>query len=448
MNHPDTRYAAVGLDRVGYQTLGEGPRDLLFTTGMWSHLDIIWEDPAAARYLRRLAGFCRLIRFDRRGSGLSDPRPADGASIFEHWATDLLAVLDACGSQQPVLLATVDAGPMMLRFVERHPERCGALIFANTSACFSQAPGYPEGHAPAVTETVLRLLADTWGTEPFGANWNPSLAQSPATLRWYAKFQRAMAPPRVVTENLRYTQQLDAREVLASIRVPTLVITRRELKVFPMAQARYMSERIDGAQYAELAGADGDLLFEGAPESLALIEEFVTGQRRSGTAERVLATVLFTDIVESTRLVTKLGDEAWHALLDRHDRTVREEIERHGGRLVDSAGDGSLARFASPSAAIDCALALHKALAELKLRIRAGLHIGEIELRDDGRVGGIAVHIGARVLGRAEAGDVLVSRTVRDVLIGSPYRFKERGIHELKGIPSKWPLYAVEEPGE
>lgn len=448
MIQPETRYTRVGHDRVAYQVFGEGPRDLVFTTGLWSHLDLQMEEPTLARFTRRIAAFCRLIRFDRRGSGVSDPRPADGYSIDLHWSQDLLAVLEATGARAPVLAGGVDAGPLLLKFVERHPDRCSGLVFATTTARLLQAPDYPQGHPPQKARELLELISEKWGTEEFAALWDPSQANNPAVLRWYAKFQRAMASPREVVANLAESQAIDARSALAGIRVPVLAIGRRDARLFTAAQTRYIADHIPGARYAELAGADGDMAWDGAEEALGLLEEFVTGQRRGSQPERMLATVLFTDIVDSTKLAARIGDAAWRDLLDQHDRLVREQISRYGGRLVDSAGDGALSIFTSPGNAIDCAHALHAELKTLKLkiRIRAGLHIGELELREDGRVGGTAVHIGARVVGMAKGGDVLVSRTVRDVLIGSRYRFKERGIHELKGVPSKWPLYAVEAP--
>lgn len=448
LNQPETKFTRVGNDRVAYQVFGHGPRDMVFSSGLWSHLDLQLEEPSYARINRRIASFCRLIRFDRRDSGVSDPRPDDGGSIDQHWAQDLLAVLEATGSQAPVLAGTVDAGPLILKFLEKHPQRCSGLILGATTASLLQAEDYPQGHSPKAAQRLLELVAEKWGSEEFAALWVPSQAQNPAVMRWFAKLQRAMASPRKVVENLRESQGIDARQVLPGVRVPTLVLGRRDAKLFTAAQSRYIAERIPGARYAELPGGDGDFAWDGADEYLGLLEEFVTGQRHGSQPERMLATVLFTDMVDSTRLAAKIGDAAWRQLLDRHDQAVRSQVERYGGRLVDSAGDGALSIFASPGNAIDCAHALHAELKALKLKIkiRVGLHIGELELREDGRVGGTAVHIGARVLALARGGDVLVSRTVRDVLIGSRYRFRERGIHELKGVPSKWPLYLVEAP--
>lgn len=445
MENPETLYAAVGQDRVAYQVLGKGP-DLVDATGLWSHLDVPWEEPAVARMYRRIAGFCRLIRFDPRGTGLSDPRPDDGRSVAEHWAEDLLAVLDTVKSKSASLMCQLDGGPLGLLFYERHPERCAGLVLANTTARFQAADDYPAGHSERKTRQLFDFLRKNWGSEEFCSYFVPSQAKNEPLQRWFSKWCRAVASPRVVADNLEAAMNLDARHVLPRISVPVLVISRRDYPVFPAAQGRYMAEHIPNARYAELPGADAMLVWESNDEVLDLIEEFITGKRRSGEAERVLASVLFTDIVDSTRRAAKLGDAAWRQLLDRHDQIVREQVALFRGRLVDSAGDGTLAVFESPGRAIDCAHALMQRLDDIDVPLRAGIHIGEVERREDGRVGGIAVHIGARVLGQAKAGEVMISRTVRDVLIGSGYKFKGRGIHELKGVPSKWPLYAVVRP--
>lgn len=445
MSEPLTRFAPVGADRVAWQTLGEGPRDLVYVAGLWSHLDMAWESPAVARFLRRLGGLGRLIRFDRRDSGISDPRPPDGSPI-EHWQQDLLAVLDAARSRAPVIVAGADAGPLALAFAAAFPERCSALVLYATAACVQRRPDYPQGHSAGFVARLQQTLPESWGQEASASLLLPSQARHPDVLRWYAKFERAMASPRQVVENLAWVVDLDVRALLDRVQVPALVIARRDLRLFLPEQARHLAEHLPQGRYEEVAGADLLPYWDGSDEILALVERFLTGRRAGGTPDRQLATVLFTDLVDSTKLAVKLGDAAWRALLDRHDQTVREQIAHHGGRLVDSAGDGTLAVFPTPGEAIDCGHALHKALRPLKLRMRAGVHIGELELREDGRVGGIAVHIGARVLGLAKSGQVLVSRTVRDVLIGSAYRFKDAGMHELRGVPSKWPLYAAELP--
>jgi len=440
---PQTRYASVGNDRVAYQVFGKGKRDLVHVTGLWSHVDVAWDEPSVARFLRRLGSFSRLIRFDRRGSGLSDPRPEDGRSEAEHWQEDLLAVLDTVKSEAPYLLCQLDGGPLALLFVDAHPKRCSGLILVNTTARYLEAPDYPQGHRPKDAEKFVEFVRKNWGNERFCEILVPSQAQNEPIRRWISKWCRAVASPRTVAANLEALADLDARRVLPDIGIPTLVMTGSDHAVFPVSHGRYLAEKIPGASFVQFPGADSFLMWEEADATLDRIKEFVTGERGSAESERTIATVMFTDIVKSTERAAKLGDAAWRELLDRHDRIVREQLSSFGGRLVDSAGDGTLAVFDSPRRAIDCALALISELQTLKIEIRAGLHIGELELREDGRVGGMAVHIGARVMGWAKGGELVASRTLRDILIGSRYQFRERGIHELKGVPSKWPLYAV-----
>lgn len=443
MQLPETRFATVGNDRVAYQVMGEGPRDLVHTIGLWSQVDVVLEDPATLRYLKRLASFSRLLWFDSRGSGLSDPRPADGRPIWEHWSEDLLAVLDAVGSQKPAIMGMTDAGLLAPLFVAAHPQRCSALVLFNATARPMAAPDYPIGFTPEQSQRFEKFLSGTWGSEKWVDWWAPSAAQNDALRRWMAHWCRIQAPPRTAVANMREVAQIDTRQVLPEIRVPTLVMTRREFRMWPIAHGRYLAEHIPSARFVELPGSDGLPMWETTDEILDLVEEFLTGARRGGVPERMLATVLFTDIVDSTQRAAELGDAAWRQLLDRHDRAVREQIGLHRGKLVDSAGDGTLATFTHPDQAIECALALHRAVAKLGVGIRIGLHTGTVELRDDGRVGGMAVHIGARVMAAAKAGEVLASRTVHDVLIGSHHAFEERGEHELKGVPGRWPLYAV-----
>ncbi len=445
MIQPETQFTNVGEDRVAYQVLGEGTRDLVFTWGFWSHLDIEWENPVMARFLQRLASFSRLIRFDRRGTGLSDPASADDSSDIERWQKDFCAVLDAAGSNAPIIMsaATLNAGPLILQFIDRYPERCSGLILVNTTACWAEKPDYPQGNSPETLQQLKELWMRTWGRVEFAATFLPSQAKNEDSQRWFAKLQRSMASPRAMVEMMDIVAQIDSRSVLPRIRVPTLVMARSGYRFIPNAQSRYIAEHISGARFVELPGADGFLAWETPDLSLGLIEEFVTGMRRGGELERALASVLFTDIVNSTRRAAELGDAAWRQLLDHHDRIVREQVAMYRGRFIESSGDGTLTTFDSPSHAIDCARSMQAALRPIGIEIRAGLHTGEVELREDGRVGGMAVHIGARLMVLAGAGEVLISRTVHDILIGSRYEFQDRGTHELKGVPGKWSLYAV-----
>jgi class 3 adenylate cyclase len=442
---PETRFASIGNDRIAYHVWGEGPRDVLYTSGLWSHLDVDWEDPSLARFNRRLGSFCRVIRFDRRGAGLSDRPTDDGTSFAEHWLQDCKAVLDAVGSSSAVFFgsATAECGPLLLRLLERDPSRCSGLIFFNSSACWARRLDYPQGHSPEAREQIREFIGRMWGKPEFSALTVPSRAKDEKFLQWYAKFQRSMASPRTVMENIDALSELDARDVLPNVRVPTLVMGRAHARFIPIAQARYLADHIPGARFVEVPGSESSPCWE-TPELIAdLVEEFVTGKRHGGDAERTIATVMFTDIVASTERAASIGNAAWRALLDRHDQIVREQVALYRGRFVDASGDGTLATFDNPGRAIDCAQSLQHALKSLDLEIRAGIHAGEIELRDDGRIGGMAVHIGARVLALAGAGQVFVSHTVQGMLVGSHYRFEEYGTHELKGVPGHWPLYAV-----
>lgn len=442
MKTPETRYAVIRGDRVAYHVFGEGERDVVCTFGLWSNLNSPWTEPNASRFLRNLAGFARVIRFDRRGSGLSDPRPADGLSVMAHWIEDLISVLDAADSPRAMVLGSIDSGPLVLNAYDQHRDRIDGLILGITSASMRAAPGYP-GFSPDEMSALQQTIREHWGTETFSAIYTPSRAGDPEAMRGQARAQQAMASPRAVAENLESVAAIDARAILPSVQVPTLVIGRRDCTMFPAAQSRYMAEHIPGAQWLDLPGQDANLAGEGVTETLSAIESFITGQRRRVRRAGQLASILFTDIVDATRLATQLGNRDWRERLDEHDRLVREQATHHGGVVVDSAGDGSFLRFSHPADAIDCAESLHEALGRLALPIRAGVHVGDVELRDDGRIGGLTVHIGARVAAFAGAGETWVSRTVRDVLLGADYAFQERGIHSLKGVPSKWPLYRL-----
>ena len=439
---PETRYTA-GDDRVAYQVTGEGPPDLVFTAGQWGQLDLEWEDPASTRFYRRLASFSRLIRFNCRGTGLSDPRPPDGREPWEHWVEDLIAVMDAAGSERVAIVGIIDSAPLALQFAALHPDRVSALVLMNAGARFAAAPDYPEGWPPEVIEQFLEFARRSYGTDRWTRASNPSLIADPRTLAWASKFYRATGSPRHSAERFGIQVRMDARPALAGVRAPTLVMSRRDYKWVTQAQARYVADHIGGARFVELPGADASPFWEAADLILDNIEQFVTGQRYHGEPDRILTTVLFTDIVGSTSHAARLGDTAWRALLDRHDDTLREQVGLHGGKLVDHSGDGSLSTFQSPRHAIDCALSLHQALADFSVEIRAGVHFGEVERRTDGGVGGVNVHVGARIMTLASAGDVLVSHTVQGILAGAPYRFEERGSHELKGVPGQWPVFAV-----
>jgi pimeloyl-ACP methyl ester carboxylesterase len=362
MNQPETRYATVGDDRVAYQVLGEGPRDLVLTAGLWGHLDLDWEEPAAARFLRRLASFSRLIRFNARGSGLSDARPNNSLEVSQYWAEDLLAVMDTVGSKSAAILGSIDGGLLALQFAAAHPQRVRALALFSTVARFPAAPDYPEGNSPEGTDKFLNFCRKYWGTEKWAIACNPSLVNDEQPRRWHAKWQRAVGSPKAIVESFALQQKLDARPILSNVLAPTLVMARSNCRMYPLAQTRYVAEHISGARFVELPGADINPFWETPDLILDHIEEFVTGQR-GGEADRMLTSVLFTDIVSSTEHAAKLGDAAWRALLDRHDKILREQVGLFGGKLADHSGDASLSTFDNPRRAIECALALHKASA-------------------------------------------------------------------------------------
>ena len=435
-------YARVGEDRVAYQVLGDGP-DLVLTLGAFGHVDLQWEDPATALFLRRLASFSRLILFDRRGTGASDPLPEHLPPPWETYAEEVAAVMDATGSDQAALMATTaEAGPMALFFAATRPERTSALILGNASARYVAADDYPIGFPPERAEAIISRVEDTWGTAEPVATAIPSRAGDERFRRWVARMQRSMASPRTAHTFLRALFEVDVRSLLPLIQAPTLVLHRRDFALLPIEHGRYLAEHIPNARLVELPGADGPLTWETPELTLDLVEEFLTGVRRTVPTSRVLATVLFTDIVASTERASELGDRRWRELLEVHDDLGRRLVEQWGGRVVKSTGDGLLATFDGPGRAIACAVALREQLGDIDLQIRAGLHAGEVEVRGDD-VGGIAVHIAARILGEAAPGEILVSRTVRDLVAGSDRALADRGSRRLKGVEGDWQLFAV-----
>jgi pimeloyl-ACP methyl ester carboxylesterase len=446
MTQPETRYTTVGNDRIAYQVIGQGPRDIIATAGQWGHLDLEWENPAVTRFYRRLASFGRLIRFDPRGTGLSDPRPKDGRDVWQHWSEDLSAAMDASGSQSAAIVAWIDGGMLALHFTAAFPDRVRALVLMNVAARYSAAPDYPQGAAPEAIDQYLEFTRRHYGTERWAKANSPSLAGDERNRRWFAKLLRAMASPKESAEGFLSQQKLDVRPILPNIRVPTLVMARGGNRWVSVAQSRHVAEQIQGAQYLVLPGADHMPFWETPDLILDHIEEFLTGVRRGGEPERTLVALLFCDIVGSTAHAAEIGDVAWRALLDRYDHVLREQVGLFAGKVVNRAGDGSLSTFENPRRAIECALALRDTWRDLGVESRIGIHFGEVDLRDDGEVGGISVHIGARVMAAADNGDVLVSRTLRDIVIGSRYEFSDRGTHDLKGVPDQWQLFAVARP--
>jgi class 3 adenylate cyclase len=441
---PTTKFVKLGNDQIGYQVLGEGPIDLVFLTGMSSHIDLRWEEPLNEYFLHRLASFSRLILFDRRGTGVSDPVPFDHLPTWEQWADDMRVVFDAVGSERAAIMAWLDGGPMAMLFAATYPERTAALVLAHTAARYVRAEDYPHGFAPEVAEQLLHMVEELWGTEGFVSIAAPSRSQDEGFRQRYGRYLRAAARPREAAAQLRNVLSADVRHVLPLIHCPTLVLSRTGYPLVTRGHGRYLAEHIPDARLVELPGTDGTLVTEHAGEILDRIEEFLSGVPGGSVPDRVLATVLFTDIVGSTDRATSMGDRRWKAVLEAHDEITRDQVARFQGRLIESTGDGVLATFDRPGRAIRAAGAIQDSIRALAIDIRAGLHAGEIELREGGhRVGGIAVHTAARVTAIAAPGEILVSSTVKDLVAGSGIEFMDRGLHDLKGLPGAWRLFAV-----
>jgi class 3 adenylate cyclase len=438
----ETKYTRLGRDRIAYQVFGTGPLSLVMISGSFGHVDTIWEDAAAALFLRTLASFSQVIRFDRRGTGASDPVPLDQLPPWESHAEELAVVLDEVGSDRVALLAQLDGGPLALFFAATRPERTSALVLSNTTARFMAADDYPIGIPRGVAEALVAQVEQAWGTEQLVSMQVPSRADDQRFRRWAAKLARSIASPSTVETYLQAMFQIDARPFLPLIQAPTLILHRRDFQLLPIEHGRYLAERIPGARLVELPGADAPLIWETPQLALDLIEEFLTGARRPAEPSRVLATVLFTDIVASTEQAGRLGDRRWRELLAVHDEAARGVVEEFQGQLIKTTGDGILATFDGPGRGIRCAAAFRDELRGIGLQIRAGMHTGEVELRD-GDVGGIAVHIAARVMAAAGSGEILISRTVRDLVVGATITVEDRGPHALKGIEDSWQLFAV-----
>jgi pimeloyl-ACP methyl ester carboxylesterase len=439
---PETRYARSGDVSIAYQVVGEGPLDLIFVSGWVSHLDAFWGEPSFARFLRRLASFSRLILFDKRGTGLSDRVPVAELPTLEERIDDVRAVLDAVGVERAALLGHSEGGPMCLLYAATFPERTAALVLIGTYARRLVADDYPFGATPEQYEAFLDEIETGWGGPVGLAVRAPSMEHDDRFRAWWSEYLRSSASPGAALALTRMNGEIDVRAVLGTIGVPTLVVHRSGDRSLPVEGARYLAERIRGARLVELPGVD-HLPFVGDQNAiLDEIEEFLTGVRRGTEIDRVLATVLFTDIVGSTERAIQLGDREWRDLLEGHHLLVRRELERWRGTEVATAGDGFLATFDGPARAIHCACAIRDSVRSLGLEIRAGLHTGECEIHGT-TVAGIAVHIGARVSGLAGPGEVLVSSTVRDLVAGSGIEFEARGEHELKGVPEQWRIYSV-----
>jgi pimeloyl-ACP methyl ester carboxylesterase len=439
---PSTQYARSGDVNIAYQVVGQGALDLVYVAGWVSHLELAWEEPTLARFLHRLASFSRLILFDKRGTGLSDRVPNEALPTLEQRMDDVRAVLEAAGSPRAAIFGHSEGGNMSALFAATYPERTVALVTFGIFAKRLFSPDYPWAPTPEERQRSYELVEREWGRDMDLADLAPSAADDEAFKRRLATYFRRSASPGAAVALLRMNTQIDIRDVLPSIRVPTLVMHRTGDRDARVEEGRWIASRIPGARFVELAGED-HLPWTGDQDAvLDEVEEFLTGVRRGPDPDRVLATVLFTDIVGSSELAARLGDRAWRELLEQHHALVRKELARFRGREIDTSGDGFLATFDGPARAMHCALSTRDALRRLGIEIRAGVHTGEIELAGD-KVRGIAVHIGARVAAAATPGEVLVSSTVKDLAAGSGIRLADRGNHVLKGCPGEWRLFAA-----
>jgi class 3 adenylate cyclase/pimeloyl-ACP methyl ester carboxylesterase len=441
LTRPRTHYAKSGDVSIAYQAFGKGPFDLIEIPGFISNVEVNWEQPTRRYALENSATYARTIIMDKRGTGLSDP--CIGVPTLEQRIADLKAVLDEVGSERVALFGISEGGPMALLFAATYPDMTEALVLYGTTPRFSTGPDWPWGWSEADCEWMWREIDQSWGEGALAGLFMPSQADNPEALEAWGQMQRACASPGMAKALLQAAAEIDVRELLPTVQAPTLVMHMKGERVARVEGARYIAENVANGKIIEFEGEDHlGPLFGGIEPLVDATEEFLTGHRRGGRSDRMLATIMFTDIVDSTKYASELGDRRWRELLERHDRTVRAELARFAGHEVKTMGDGFLATFDGPARGIECACSIRDAVRRLDVQIRAGLHTGECELIGDD-VGGIAVNIGARVGAKAGPGEVLVSRTVTDLVAGSGLEFEPRGSHELKGVPGEWQLFSV-----
>jgi pimeloyl-ACP methyl ester carboxylesterase len=437
---PKTKYAKSGHVNIAYQVVGDGPIDLVVVPGWVSNIDMFWEEPAFVRFLRRLASFSRLILFDKRGTGLSD-RVTEIPTLEERM-DDVRAVMDAVASERGALLGYSEGGPMCALFAATYPERTVSLIMIGSYAQRLKTHDYPWGVDPAKLEKFIKSLERDWGGTVGLAERAPSLAADPRFREWWARFLRMSASPATAVALTRMNAEIDVRHILPTIKVPTLIIQGEDDRVINVEEGRYLAKHIPGAKFVLLPTMD-HLPWVGCPETiLDEVEQFLTGIRTRSDIDRMLCTVMFTDIVGSTKLASRLGDQRWRELLEAHHMAVRRELSVFRGREVDTTGDGFYATFDGPARAIHCARAIRDSVRGLGLSIRIGVHTGECEVEGE-KLAGIAIHVGARIAAKAVPDQIVVSQTVKGLVAGSGIEFKDYGVHTLKGVPDEWHLYAV-----
>jgi len=438
MDSPETRYAKSGDVDIAYQIHGAGPIDLVWVQGYVNNLELHLEHPGTQEFISRLTSFSRLIRFDRRGTGLSD-RTVSAGTTLEQRMDDVRAVMDAAGSHRAVLFGVSEGGPMSVMFSATYPKRTQALVLYGA---FARHPTRSLGLSQDEIEARYNIIRQAWGTGASALRLAPSQGSHEDYARYWARFERASCSPSEAVALMRASLEFDVRELLSAIRVPTLVLHRTGDQAVPVEHGRFLGKHIPGAKYVEMPGIDHAPAIGDPERIIGEIEEFLTGSRSETEIDRVLATVLFTDVVDSTKLAATLGDRPWRAVIDRHDQIVRQQLSRFRGREVKNLGDGFLATFDGPARAVHCAAAITDTVKPLGIAVRSGLHTGEIELKGDD-IGGIAVNIAARIAAAAGPNETLVSRTVRDLVAGSVLRFNDRGLHDLKGLPDQVQLYCT-----
>jgi class 3 adenylate cyclase len=440
--HP-TRFARSGDVHIAYQVIGDGPLDIVFVCGGTTNVELWWDHPDPSHFLNGLASFARLIVFDKRGVGLSERVAHSGMWTLEQRMDDLRAVMDAVGSERAVVMGVSEGGPMSILFAATYPERTRSLVLYGTFASLVRSADHPWGWTKEFSDAISRGARARWGDLGDSLHlWAPSAASNPSARSWWNRFVISSATPATFEALQGMIFEIDVRAALSAIKVPTLVIHRTQDPLIDAGNGRYLADHIAGAKYVELPGRDHLWFWGDADEILREIGGFLTGVRSAPEADRVLKTILFTDIVGSTQLATRLGHSRWYELLSHHHRSIRRELERHRGTELQTAGDGFLAAFDGPARAIRCACGIRDAARGSGLEIRAGLHTGECEVLD-GSLRGIALHVGNRVCERADPGEVFVSQTVKDLVAGSEIAFEPRGGHDLKGLPGTWSLFAV-----
>jgi len=441
--NPETRYARRGDLHIAYQILGTGPIDVLLLDQWFSHMDGQWDVAPLAAFRERLASFGRLIMFDKTGTGLSDPVPTNMLPSIDEWMADVPAVLDAADAERAAIVTNIGGGLMAISYAAAHPERVSALVLVDCFARFVVADDFPIGASPEAVDDALRQASDRTGQGIMIDVFAPSLAGDARLRQAWSRYERQAASPGTTVATVRLIYESDVRPLLPKIQVPTLVIHRSDATYFRVEHGRYLAEHIPGAVFVELPGID-NLIWAGDQDAVvAEIQAFLTGVRPLREPQRVLATVMFTDIVGSTKLAAELGDRRWRALLADHYQDVRRQLDLAGGHEIKTVGDGILATFDSPARAIRCAAAIRDDGRGLGIEIRAGLHTGEIEVQPHD-IAGLAVHIGARISALAGAGEILTSATVKDLVAGSGIVFEDHGTHDLKGVPGEWHVYSAQ----